>query len=139
MLAKGAGITIIGSQIMNNTRESMFWDIYPYCKVQNLTDFLKGAPNWTDKLMGVSRNLDTDSEYIDEIDAPGASRENTKASIEDGTIVIESTVRGTVNKYSYALPDDAQQDNVSVKVENGVIRVTAKKAPARKPIQVKVV
>lgn len=83
------------------------------------------------------RNSETETEFVTELDFPGATKEGVTASAEDGTLVLHVVVRGKtwVLKLNY----DWDQDftGTKVKVENGVVTVRVpKNIPAKKEVKI---
>jgi HSP20 family protein len=100
---------------------------------------------------------DVGDKYVVEADLPGISKENVTVEIGDGVLQIsaeqkteteekeEGYLRRERGSISYhrrlALPDDANEESVDARLENGVLRLTiAKKveaAEARRKVEVK--
>ena len=86
----------------------------------------------------------TDGEVVIEMSMPGISKENLKVNIEQNTLIIEakpsikSKAERGVKKCWY-LPDNVDIDNITAKLENGLLTLTMPKIkPAKKTVSVTV-
>ena len=97
--------------------------------------------------------VETDQEYLLEVDLPGFTAEQVQVEFEDGRLTIsgERTFqRQEEHKYhrvesrygkfrrSFGLPRDVASGKIEAKFENGVLRLTAPKSEAAQPKRIEV-
>jgi HSP20 family protein len=87
-----------------------------------------------------------DEDYRIQIAVPGLSKEDVKITTKDGILTIlheceDETKHFFVDSFkkTYSIPDDADEKNITGKVENGIIEITlpkTKKKPSERVITV---
>jgi len=90
-----------------------------------------------------------DKEYTIEMSIPGYSKNDINIEIKENKLVISSEIEKSTEetyrlkefsygafKRSFNLPKDADQENISAKVENGILHLTISKKPEALPKQI---
>lgn len=80
------------------------------------------------KSTNVSNN---EKDYTVEVAVPGLTKEDLKISLEDNTLTISYEKEKNNKNYSfvssfsksYTLPEDSDDENISAKVENGILKI----------------
>lgn len=99
---------------------------------------------------------ETDSEYVVEAEIPGAEKQDIKVSVHDGVLAIRAErnqdvkeerngyIRrerssGTVER-RFALAEDADEEHIEARYENGILRVVIPKAkrPGKSPREIQI-
>jgi len=93
--------------------------------------------------------LQDEKQYTIEMSVPGYSKKDINISLKDNKLVISSEVDKSTNetyrlkefsygsfKRSFNLPKDANQEEISAKVANGILHLTIAKKPEATPTQI---
>ena len=98
------------------------------------TDFMPRA-NSTAPAVNVK---ESEKAYTMELAAPGIKKEYCRVSINDEgnlTIAIENKAEHKSNyEQNYTLPDDVVKDQISAKVEDGILTITMPKAEQKQKV-----
>ena len=80
---------------------------------------------------------DKDDHYLVYLDLPGFLKENIEIEIVQDTLTVHATKTDKDINKEFKLPKEVDREQVSAKIENGVLEVTLKKHPVfKKTIQI---
>lgn len=98
--------------------------------------------------------IEDETEYLVKVELPEVQKDDVKVTVESGTLTIsgerksEKEQKGRkfhrVERYygrferSFAIPDDAEPDNVKAEFKDGVLRIRLAKSEKARPKQVEV-
>ena len=89
--------------------------------------FGRTLPTFTKNYSILSNKKETDKDYQLEISVPGFTKEEIKIEIDNDILTISSEVKDETIfckksfEKQYSIPNDVNQDEISAKVENGIL------------------
>jgi HSP20 family protein len=99
----------------------------------NMIDRFFETPSFIEKGYTKRSNImTTDEDYKIQLAVPGVTKEDVKISIEDSVVSISHDKKETDDKTyyfttafkkQYSLPDDCDEENISSKMENGILEI----------------
>lgn len=132
-------------------RMSTLFDWSPFRRSSLTTDEENiTVPEWA-PLVDI---VEDEKEYLIKAELPEVHKDNVKVTVENGTLSISGERRGEkeekgrrfhrVERFygrferSFAIPDDAEADNVKAEFKDGVLRVHLAKSEKARPKQIEV-
>ena len=109
----------------------------------DLLDTFFYSPSLCDKNHKTSNVINNENDYRFQLAVPGLSKEDVKITVKDGTISLKYENTKTDNKSfvftnsfkkEYILPDDSDENNITGKIENGILEVIIPKSKS-KPLE----
>lgn len=89
------------------------------------------------KRSGVYKITDSDKEYKFEFDVAGVPKDKVDVNVDNFLLTVEAKNKDRYYKYSVHLAEDVNTEQVTAKVEDGILTVTiARGSPKRKRIEV---
>lgn len=95
--------------------------------------------------------IENDNDYSIELSLPGFIKDNIKLNIEKNNLIItgerkkDSNIKFNRNqsyygefKKSFILPDNVDKENITAKMENGILYININKKEAMKPININI-